>query len=162
MQKVLDEYWQGRRERQQKIDESIQRNSECEILYDCPYEDKRKIRVTCAFTVESLSPHRILEPGYAEAAARQEMANIGSYEQMVIDNLRIAGVQNTRREERLKFNALEPFAGTWLHAVGTYPDANGEEKRAAVSIGSGMALSAHGRLKKQRKKRCAASATICC
>jgi adenine-specific DNA-methyltransferase len=125
-----------RRERQQFIDESIQRNSEREILYDRPYEDRRKIRVTGPFTVESLSPHRILDPGYAEAASRMDMANIGSYEQMVIENLRIAGVQNTRRQERLTFATLEPFAGTWLHAIGTYSDANGEERRAAVSIGS--------------------------
>ena len=136
VQAVLDEYWQARRERQTQIDESIARNSDNEILYDRPYPDQRKVRVTGPFTVESLSPHRILDPGYAESAARTDMANIGTYEQMVIDNLRIAGVQNTRREERLQFQTLEPFAGTWLHATGTYLDADGSEKRVAVSIGS--------------------------
>jgi adenine-specific DNA-methyltransferase len=136
VQRVLGEYWQARGERQKQIDESISRNSEREILYDRPYEDRRKIRVTGPFTVESLSPHRIFDPGYAEAAARHDLSNIGSYEQMVIDNLRIAGVQNTRREERLKFDTLEPFAGVWLHATGIYTDANGEEKNVAVSIGS--------------------------
>lgn len=136
VQKVLFEYWQARRERQKQIDDSISRNSEREILYDRPYEDRRKIRVSGAFTVESLSPHRILDPGYAEAAARTDVTNLGSYEQMVIDNLRIAGVQNTRREERLQFQTLEPFGGVWLHAVGTYADTNDEERRIAVSIGS--------------------------
>jgi len=136
IERVLAEYWQARRERQHQMDESIARNSEREILYDRPYEDKKKVRVAGAFTVETLSPHRILDPGYAESAARTDMASIGTYEQMVISNLQTAGVQNTRREERLKFNTLEPFANAWIHAVGTYSDANGEEKRVAVSIGS--------------------------
>ena len=152
VQTVLDEYWQARRERQTQIDESIARNSEREILYDRPYEDKRKVRVTGPFTVESLSPHRILDPGYAEAAARTDMANIGTYEQMVIDNLRIAGVQNTRREERLMFETLEPFAGTWLHATGTYLDADGEEKRVAVSIGPEHGTSGARQIKEAAKE----------
>jgi len=153
VRKVLGEYGQARRERQKQIDESIARNSEREILYDRPYEDNRKIRVTGPFTVESLSPHRILDPGYAEAAARHEMANIGTYEQMVIDNLRIAGVQNTRREERLMFETLEPFAGVWLHATGTYPDAEGDVKRVAVSIGSEHGTVGARQIKEAAKER---------
>ena len=134
--RVLDEYWQGRRDRQREIDASISRSSERETLYDRPYEDKKRVRVTGPFTVESLSPHRILDPGYAEKAARHALPNLGSYEQMVIDNLRVAGVQNTRKDERLVFQTLEIYAGVWLHADGTYLDANGDEKRVAVSIGS--------------------------
>jgi adenine-specific DNA-methyltransferase len=37
-------------------------------------------------------------------------------------NLRKAGIQNTRKEERLKFDQLDPFAGTWLHATGDYTE----------------------------------------
>jgi len=136
VQKVLTEYWDGRRERQRKIDESISRNSERETLYDRPYTDNKRVRVTGPFTVESLSPHRILDPGYAEKAAREDKKNIGGYEQMVIDNLRVAGVQNTRQGERLVFQTLDAYAGVWLHAQGTYLEANGDEKRVAVSIGS--------------------------
>jgi adenine-specific DNA-methyltransferase len=135
---VLAEYWQGRRERQAQIDASIARNSTSETLVDKPYEDKGKIRVTGPFTVETLSPHRVLDPGSAQSAAdaARTLPNVGTYEQMVIDNLRIAGVQNTLRDQRLKFDTLEPFAHAWLHAVGTYTDADGVERRVAVSIGS--------------------------
>ena len=35
-------------------------HADTETLYDQPYEDKKTIRVTGPFTVESLSPHRIL------------------------------------------------------------------------------------------------------
>jgi adenine-specific DNA-methyltransferase len=51
---------------------------------------------------------------------------------LIIDNLRAAGVQNTKRGERLKFTRLEPYAGTWLHAVGEY-----EESLPSPSLGEG-------------------------
>ena len=39
-----------------EIDAAIARHAETETLYDQPYEDKSRIRVTGPFTVESLSP----------------------------------------------------------------------------------------------------------
>jgi adenine-specific DNA-methyltransferase len=53
-------WWQARRERQQQIDASIARAADTELLYDQPYEDNKAVRVAGPFTVESLSPHRIL------------------------------------------------------------------------------------------------------
>jgi len=43
-----------------EIDAAIARHADTELLYDQPYEDPRKIRVTGPFTVESLSPYRLL------------------------------------------------------------------------------------------------------
>ena len=43
-----------------EIDASIAAKAEFEYLYDKPYEDKKKVRVAGPFTVESLSPHRVL------------------------------------------------------------------------------------------------------
>src|SRR5205085_5200388 len=54
------EWWQQRIARQREIDASIAAKAEFEYLYDKPYEDKRKVRVAGPFTVESLSPHRVL------------------------------------------------------------------------------------------------------
>jgi len=59
----------------------------------------------------------------------------GQFEALVLDNLRAAGVQNTVRNERLRFDALEPHAGRWIHATGDYTDAGGAVRRVAVSIG---------------------------
>src|SRR5205814_8313348 len=42
------------------IDKAILRHAETETLYDKPYEDKGRLRVTGPFTVESLSPHRTI------------------------------------------------------------------------------------------------------
>ncbi|MEZ5349751.1 MAG: DNA methyltransferase [Microthrixaceae bacterium] len=39
----------------------IARNADSEVLVDQPYEDRKKVRVTGRFTVESLSPHRVLD-----------------------------------------------------------------------------------------------------
>ena len=54
------EWWQRRIARQNEIDASISANADYEYLYDKPYEDKKKVRVAGPFTVESLSPHRVL------------------------------------------------------------------------------------------------------
>ena len=134
----LAQWWEHRRQRQAEIDASIARNADTETLYDQPYEDKKRVRVAGPFTVESLSPHRVLstdeERPASETAAKTEAAS-GQFETMILDNLRKAGVQNTVKNERLKFDALEPFAGAWLHAAGEYAEKDGTVKRVAVSIG---------------------------
>ena len=135
--KKLEAWWSLRRQRQQEIDASIARNAGQEILYDQPYEDKKRIRVTGPFTVESLSPYRIISPDMerpaSERAAEEENAEI--FIETILANLRRAGVQNTKKGERLKFDMLEPFAGTWIQAEGEYTTKDGEIKRVAVAIG---------------------------
>jgi adenine-specific DNA-methyltransferase len=120
-----------------EIDAAIARHTDTELLYDQPYEDNKRIRVSGPFTVESLSPHRFLsvdEHGdgtVSEHEARQHH----DFTTMILDNLRKAGIQNTRKDERLKFDSLDPFAGTWIHATGTYTDKDGKSRRVAVCIG---------------------------
>ncbi|MHB1988978.1 MAG: hypothetical protein ACYCSF_13540 [Acidimicrobiales bacterium] len=54
----------------------------------------------------------------------------------VIDvNLRTAGVQNTRRSERLRFDRLDAWPGEWVNAAGEYTDSEGQTLGVAVSIG---------------------------
>jgi len=110
---LLSRWWTLRRERQQEIDAAIARRADTELLYDQPYEDSKRLRVTGPFTVESLSPHRVLAPEVelpdSEAQAHRE-ADLGQFETMILDNLKKAGVQNTVKNERLKFERLEPYA----------------------------------------------------
>jgi adenine-specific DNA-methyltransferase len=120
------------------IDAAIARHADTELLFDQPYEDNKRIRVTGPFTVESLSPHRVLAADGGEPASeRQGKAEdaSGQFELMIIDNLRKAGVQNTVKNERLRFDRLEPYAGTWLQAAGEYTDAADKVRRVAVSVG---------------------------
>ena len=131
--KAIETWWELRGKRQEAIDDAIARHSEGEILYDKPFEDKKRLRITGPFTVESLSPHRVLssDEGTNDRLSQPESL---SFEQMILENLKKAGVQNTVKDERLNFDWIEPYAGEWIHAEGEYVE-NGETKRAAFSIG---------------------------
>lgn len=139
----------------EEIDAAIAKHAETEILYDKPYEDPKRIRVTGPFTVESLSPHRILttdddRPATEFAGQRDTVVK---FETMILDNLLKAGVQNTKKNERLKFECLEPYAGVWIHAIGDYIDSDGKSKRVAVAIGP-----EHGTVGPQQVKEAAKEA----
>ena len=41
-----------------------------------------------------------------------------TFEQTMLANLRTAGMQNGRKGERLNFDAVETYAGTYIQAVG--------------------------------------------
>jgi len=136
--KLHAEWWKARRERQQEIDASIAKRADTELLYDKPYEDNKRIRVTGPFTVESLSPHRVLDTGLGHDPNSPD--GIGScpaptdFVTMVVENLRKAGVKGTDKSQRLKFERLESYAGTWLHASGEYLEGD-KSRRVAISIG---------------------------
>lgn len=137
--KKIDEWWHLHRQRQQENDASIARRADTELLYDQPYEDNKRVRVTGPFTVESLSPHRVLsteeERPRTEQEGQNQSAASGGFETLILDNLRVAGVENTKKAERLKFTRLEPYAGTWLQVTGEYQEKDGTARRVAVCIG---------------------------
>jgi adenine-specific DNA-methyltransferase len=120
----------------EEIDAAIARHAESETLFDRPYEDRRIVRVSGPFTVESLSPHRVLRTGPEDDAAEppRETPDAGQFVTSILDNLRRAGVQNTKRAERLEFSRLDPYPGVYVQAVGEYAE-NGQSKTVAVAIG---------------------------
>jgi adenine-specific DNA-methyltransferase len=121
----------------EEIDAAIARHAETEILYDQPYEDNKRIRVSGPFTVESLSPHRIISTDEERPVSEKEASKAigpGQFETMILENLKKAGVQNTIKNERLVFSRLEPFAGVYLHGEGEYEE-NGKSRRVAICIG---------------------------
>src|SRR5665647_14333 len=129
-----------------EIDAAVRRHADTELLYDQPYEDASRIRVTGPFTVESLSPHRVLAGGDQRAADYESAGSrpageappardAADFVTIIMDNLRKAGVQNTFKGERLVFERIEPYAGTYVQALGEYTDAAGKPRRAAISIG---------------------------
>lgn len=139
--KLNSEWWQARFARQREIDASIAAKAEFEYLYDKPYENKKAVRVAGPFTVESLSPHRMLgvdenddlidvaEEHGADYNARQ------SFPQMILDNLRTAGVQQAHKADRISFTSLTPWPGEGaVCAEGRYMEGD-VEKRAGIFIG---------------------------
>ncbi|MGB3940744.1 MAG: site-specific DNA-methyltransferase [Candidatus Manganitrophaceae bacterium] len=134
--KLHADWWQARIARQQEIDKSIAAKAEFEYLYDKPYEDKKKVRVAGPFTVESLSPHRVLgvdendelidtlketSPGYGEKQ---------TFPQMILENLKTAGVQQAHKEDRITFTALTPWPGDLVCAEGRYLEIVGADLSA--------------------------------
>ena len=120
----------------EEIDAAIARHAETEILYDRPYVDPKVVRVAGPFTVESLSPHRVLADGPEDrdGNASAPVVDSARFVDMVLDNLRKAGVQNQVKDQRLKFEALDRFPGRAIQADGKY-DEGGASRRAAVAIG---------------------------
>jgi len=137
-------WWENRIARQKEIDASIAARAEFEYLYDKPYEDKSKVRVAGPFTVESLSPHRVLGVdendelidgvGEAQSTYGEER----DFVQMILENLKTAGVQQAHKEDKINFRSLIPWPGRYVCAEGRYSEGNGDsgiEKRAAIFIG---------------------------
>jgi len=121
-----------------EIDAAIARHADTETLYDKPYIDTKRLRVTGPFSVESLSPHRVLstaDVNWDGSVSEQEAQKQQDFTSMILDNLKKAGVQNSKKGERLTFDRLDVYAGTWIHAAGDYTDADGTTKRVAITIG---------------------------
>jgi len=140
----------------EQIDTAITRNAETETLYDQPYEDNKRVRVCGPFSVESLSPHRVLSTADEDqegSGTEQEARKQQDFATMILENLKKAGVQNTRKGERLSFDRLDPYAGTWLQAAGEYTDVHGKTRRVAVSLGP-----EHGTVGPQQVKEAAKEA----
>jgi adenine-specific DNA-methyltransferase len=136
--KTHEEWWKLRRARQQEIDASIARRADTEYLYDQPYEEAKRIRVSGPFTVESLSPHRVLAPGDEERPVTERAGeaadSAGDFVTVILDNFRKAGIKGTDKSQAIKFDRLEAFAGEHIHATGEYTGA-GKAQRVAVAIG---------------------------
>lgn len=131
-------WWQARIARQQEIDASIAARADYEFLYDKPYEDKKKVRVAGPFTVESLSPHRMLAVGadgeLLDPAAPHEGADGRDFVGMILENLKVAGVQQVHKDDKIDFTSLTPWPGAMICAEGRYNEGE-TERRAGIFIG---------------------------
>jgi adenine-specific DNA-methyltransferase len=150
--KLHADWWQARIARQREIDASIAAKAEFEYLYDKPYENKKVVRVAGPFTVESLSPHRVLGVDENDELIKEPEGEYGekqSFPQMILENLKTAGVQQAHKEDKIVFTSLKPWPGELICAEGRYiegassepsPPGRGQgegamERRAAIFIG---------------------------
>lgn len=138
--KIHTDWWQARAACQKEIDASIAAKAEFEPLYDKPFEDKKTVRVAGPFTVESLSPHRVLgvdENDELIDGVKEDGGEYGakqSFPQMILENLRTAGVQQAHKEGRITFSALTSWPGKLVCGEGRYLEGD-TEKRAGIFIG---------------------------
>lgn len=120
-----------------EIDAAIARRADVEYLYDRPYTDPKRVRVSGRFTVESLSPHRSASfdtafPTELDATDSPRPSGAG-YETTIIENLRTAGVQNGRKRERTVFTSIDPYAGRFVQYLCTAASQADLEAARAVS-----------------------------
>ncbi|HEX2533586.1 MAG TPA: hypothetical protein VHK69_07615, partial [Chitinophagaceae bacterium] len=103
-----------------------------------PYEDKKRVRVAGPFTVESISPHRVLgvdeKDELIDPAKQTAGEDLKNFAEMVLDNLRTAGVQQAHKEDKIDFVSLAPWPGDFICAEGHYLEGD-KENRAAIFVG---------------------------
>ena len=156
------DWWTQRIARQREIDASIAAKADYEYLYDKPYEDRNRVRVAGPFTVDSLSPHRVLGVDENDELIDQ-IANPNSpssdklgygerqdFAEMILEHLKTSGVQQAHKEDRISFSAIKPWPGDLICAEGSYLEGDSEAgadpsrensslspvlKRAAIFIG---------------------------
>ncbi|MCP9784177.1 site-specific DNA-methyltransferase [Cyanobium sp. WKJ7-Wakatipu] len=134
------EWWQARIALQKEIDKSIAAKAEFEFLYDKPYGDNKKVRVAGPFTVESLSPHRTMIVNHDDSLVdphKQGATSEGAtdFAQMILDTLRVAGVQQAHKEDRISFESLEGWPGSYIAGKGAYRDSDDTLETAGIFIG---------------------------
>ena len=109
------------------------------------------MRVAGPFTVESISPHRVLgvdENGDIIDGIAETKNGYGvgyDFGQVILENLKRSGVQQAHKEDRINFTSLTPWPGRLVCAEGRYVEGGsvdedddaptGPERRAAVFIG---------------------------
>lgn len=135
---IHGKWWKARIARQKEIDASIAARADYEYLYDKPYEDKKKVRVAGPFTVESISPHRALTVDENDELIDPHKQSNGEdfkgFAEMVLENLKTAGVQQAHKDDKINFTSLTPWPGTLICADGRYKEGDAE-KKAAIFIG---------------------------
>ena len=144
VKKIHADWWEQRIARQKEIDASIAAKADYEYLYDKPYEDNKKVRVAGPFTVESLSPHRLLGVNENDelidniAEAKLGYGEKQDFAEMILDNLKTSGVQQSHKEDHIAFSGIRPWPGDLVCAEGTYVEGDadsGAEKRAGIFVG---------------------------
>ena len=132
--------WQAKTKRQKEIDAAISASSEIKLLYDKPIVASNMLRVSGPLTIESLSPHRtmivnednsLIDPHKHGATAESAT----DFAQMILDTLRVAGVQQAHKEGRINFESLDGWPGSYIAGKGAYRDADDSLKTAGIFIG---------------------------
>jgi len=141
-QAPLAAFWQARIARQQSIDASIAASADQEFLYDKPYEDKSIVRVAGPFTVESLSPHRVLAVDENDElidpndTSNKRTSDEADFANVILETLKVSGVQQAHKEDKITFTRLTGWPGEYICAEGTYIEGDSAiEKHAGIFIG---------------------------
>lgn len=105
-----------------------------EILYDQPLEDKKKLRVSGPFTVETLQAYNVVSPDTLDMPDNEAEEN-RLFQERIFAHLQTNGVRNGDKTQQAIFHGMESVASPWLNAKGWYTDGEGKERLAYFMIG---------------------------
>src|SRR6218665_2270640 len=103
-----------------------------ETLFDQPQEDKKKLRVSGPFTVESLQNYEpISSEELDDKAGLNEQE--GAFEEVIKQHLLSAGIKNGIKNEMAVFRRVELLSHEYLHAEGFYSSADSKADKPELS-----------------------------
>ncbi len=98
-----------------------------ETLFDQPEQDKKLLRVSGPFTVETLQNFEPISPEELDDEVRVNEEE-GAFEEVIKQHLVSAGIKNGRKDEMVVFRSVELLSHSYLHAEGFYMNGVGEKK----------------------------------
>ena len=147
LKQAHEQWWEARIARQAEIDKAIAEAADNEFLYDRPHPDNSKVRVAGPFTVENLSPHRIVPSDAGElvddlnAADGKRAAPDNpetDFAQVVIEYLKSVGIHQSDKNRKIVFDSVNPWPGRWIGAEARFMEGDvetGTMRRAGILIG---------------------------
>lgn len=108
--------------------------AEEEVLYDQPIEDKKRMRVSGPFTVETLQSYDVTSPEDVALTATEAEENL-RFQQRIFSHLQANGIRNGDSTQQAKFISVEAVANPYLNAKGIYRDEESRERLVYFHIG---------------------------
>ena len=108
--------------------------TEDEILYDQPEEDKKRIRVSGPFTVETLQSLDVSSPESLNDK-QNDYDEYAAFTERIFNNLKANGIRNGDKTQQAIMHAMEHLDEPYLNAKGYYKKDDGTEQCVYFMIG---------------------------
>ena len=105
-----------------------------ETLYDQPEEDKKRIRVSGPFTVETLQSLDVSSPGSLNDK-QNDYDEYAAFTERIFNNLKANGIRNGVKQQQAVMHSMEHLDEPYLNAKGYYKQEDGTEHCVFFMIG---------------------------
>ena len=109
-------------------------DSKPEILYDQPEEDKKRIRVSGPFTVETLQSLDVSSPESLNDK-QNDYDEYALFTERIFNNLKANGIRNGVKQQQAIMHSMEHLDEAYLNARGYYKAEDGKEHCVFFMIG---------------------------
>ena len=109
-------------------------DSKPEILYDQPEEDKKRIRVSGPFTVETLQSLDVSSPESLNDK-QNDYDEYAAFTERIFNNLKANGIRNGVKQQQAVMHSMEHLDEPYLNAKGYYKMEDGTEHCVFFMIG---------------------------